>query len=144
MKRSHGLVLLGCLHPPVPNDLVPMVKGKFGQLVPVASSPEQLCLPSLASIGVTCVWLGGDCTVLPFYRQDHANFRYVICQLVAQPVALAAIFASMTRWIKRFVLSTKAKWSARQLSSSTPTPWWPETSAAATRVTYSAVRIWLK
>jgi hypothetical protein len=53
------LAFLACLHPPVPNDLVapPMVKGKFGKLVPIASSPERLCPPSLASIGMTCVWL---------------------------------------------------------------------------------------
>jgi hypothetical protein len=43
-------------------------------------------------------------------------------------------------WIRRFVRSTKASLSARQLSSSTPTPKWPERSAAAVSTLYSAIR----
>jgi len=54
--------------------------------------------------------------------------------------AAAATLASITFRIKRFARSTKASVSPRQLSRSTPTPWWPETSAAATRAMYSPMR----
>jgi len=67
----------------------------------------------LEPLSVSRAW---SCTLA---RQDHTDSPR---EFIAQAVALPAIFVSITPRIKRFVLSTKAKWSARQLSSSTPTP----------------------
>ena len=61
--------------------------------------------------------------VLPFCETGPYGLSLTsFANSAAQLAALAAIFASITRRIKRFVRSAKAKWSARQLSSSTPTP----------------------
>jgi len=70
------------------------------------------------------------CKVNVSYALAVATFSMTLC--------------SATFRISRFVLSTNASLSARQVSSSRPTPWCPATSAASINATYSPTRKWAR